>query len=83
MLNILEAENKLLAERTEVASVVAGVDYVNVFLFRVKFREFDEADYDPFFSVNKTDGAVKEFSFLEDGDPYEVTMLFLAAEPGA
>jgi len=80
MLNIEEAQEKVLAQ-PGVAGIAATVVYHNLYLVRVVFAAEDEAHYDPFYSVDSETGAVNEFSFLHDGDPAEITALFLAEEP--
>lgn len=80
MLSIEQAQKKLLFERAEIASVEGVIRYRDVYLFRVRFTDGDEAQYDPFFSVNVIGGEVKDFSVFRDGDLREITYLFLAVE---
>lgn len=82
MLNNDQAKAALLSAQPNVARVVDGVAYREGFLFRVVFKSADEAEWDPFFFVNSATEEVKEFSFLQDGNPREITLLFLANEEG-
>lgn len=79
MLSIDEARARV-SEQPRVARTLAAIEYGNVYLVRVEFKDPAEASYDPFYSVDKENGAVNEFSFLHDGDPYDIMMRFLAAE---
>lgn len=49
--------------------------YKDVYLFRVQYPIPEEKDFDPFFSVNKTTGEVRDFSVLVDGDINEIAAL--------
>jgi len=79
MLNIEEARTRVLA-LPRVVRVRAAIEYGDVYLTRVEYEDPEEANYDPFYSIDKQTGAINEFSFLHDGDPFEITMLFLASE---
>jgi hypothetical protein len=79
MLNIEEARTRVAAF-PRVAQVRACIEYGDVYLARVEYIDADESNYDPFFTIDKETGAVNEFSFLHDGNPFEVMMLFIAAE---
>jgi hypothetical protein len=50
--------------------------YKELYLVRVTHDDPDEADYDPFYSVNKNTGEVAEFSVITDGDPSEIAQAF-------
>jgi hypothetical protein len=54
------------------------IDYRGVYLFMV-FNDDDplEGDQDPFFSVEQSTGELRDFSIITDGDPQEITNLFL------
>lgn len=56
------------------------VNYRELYLVRVKHADPDEANYDPFFSVDPSTGSVKEFSILTDGNPIEISKLFNTSE---
>jgi hypothetical protein len=79
MLNIEEARTRVAA-LPRVAKVRACIEYGGVYLARVEYFDEGEGNYDPFFSVDKETGATNEFSFIHDGNPFEIMMLFLAAE---
>ncbi len=75
MLN--EAQAKELVEKSEPG--VKAVDcfrYESLLLVRVEFPDPDEANYDPFFSVDPDTGEVKEFSVITDGDPVAIGLAF-------
>lgn len=68
---------KLLVEKKYPKSkAVACARYKSVFLVRVEHPFPDEANYDPFFSVNPNTGEVKEFSVITDGDIVEISLAF-------
>lgn len=50
--------------------------YKDLYLVRVEQQSADEADYDPFLSVDLQTGVVKEFSVITDGDPVEIAEAF-------
>lgn len=54
------------------------IAYRGVYLFMV-FNDDDqlEGDQDPFFSVEQSTGELRDFSIITDGDPQEITDLFL------
>lgn len=60
--------------------VQAVVTYKDLYLFQVFDDDPDEGEYDPFYSVNRQTGEVREFSILTDGDISEITTLFLEAK---
>jgi hypothetical protein len=57
---------------------VAGpVDYQSVYLFRViDTSDPLEGAWDPFFSVDKKTGEVRDFSIITDGDQGRIIELF-------
>jgi hypothetical protein len=61
-------------------SIVTSIDYREVYLFLVLGTEPLEGDQDPFFSVDKTTGELRDFSIITDGDPKEITAKFLAKQ---
>jgi hypothetical protein len=50
--------------------------YKGLFLVRVEHPDPDEANYDPFLSVDPVTGEVNEFSVLTDGDPVAIAEAF-------
>jgi len=58
------------------AKVEDWISYREVFLFRVQFPSASEANYDPFFYVDKLTGEVRDFSVLTDGNISEIAALF-------
>ncbi|MCA1806970.1 MAG: hypothetical protein LC687_03835, partial [Actinobacteria bacterium] len=46
--------------------------YNSLIIVRVEHPSQDEANYDPFYSVNPQTGEVSEFSILTDGDPVAI-----------
>lgn len=51
------------------ARIVDCFEYKDLFLVRIQHPSEEEADYDPFFSVNVNTGEVNEFSVIANGDP--------------
>lgn len=75
MLTDVEAKAALQKELPDI-EIVAQARYQGVYLFRVVYPSVDEADYDPFFSVDVQTGIVSDFSVMEDGDISEIAAAF-------
>lgn len=75
MLTDEQAQDALLEELPGV-EVAAKARFKDLYLFRIVWPSSDEADYDPFFSVNVETGEVAEFSIMTDGDPTEIAAAF-------
>lgn len=58
--------------------IVASARYRDLYLFRVLFPSPDEANFDPFFSVDVETGEVSDFSVMQDGDIDEIAAAFAA-----
>jgi hypothetical protein len=72
-----EVQAKLAVENTYPwLKIVDCFKYKNLFLVRVEHPNPDEANYDPFFSVNSVTGEIKEFSILTDADPEALMQAF-------
>lgn len=71
MYNETQAKNLVELKYPSVKSVDC-FKYKTLFLVRVKHDSEDEADYDPFFSVDPISGDVQEFSVTTDADPTEL-----------
>lgn len=56
--------------------VAAQAQYRDLYLFRVVYPSREEADYDPFFSVDGETGEVSDFSVMHDGDISEIAAAF-------
>jgi hypothetical protein len=65
MLNIAEAGKALIAAVPS-ATIQDSVLSNDLYIFRIKFSDPGEENYDPFFSVNVNTGEVKDFSILTD-----------------
>ncbi len=52
------------------------IDYRGVFLFQVFGSDPLEGDQDPFFSVHKQTGELRDYSVITDGNPKEIEKLF-------
>lgn len=61
------------------ASISNPIDYQGVYVFKVITPDPLEGDQDPFYSVNKTTGELRDYSVITDGDINEITDLFLKA----
>ncbi len=60
--------------------ITSNIEYKNLYIFQV-FNPFPgEEGMDPFFSVNKQTGEIRDFSIITDGDTRELTKLFLEAQ---
>jgi hypothetical protein len=81
MLSVIQAREALL-NREPTVKVEAVIVYRNVYLFRVRHASEEEADYDPFFSVDIRTGEVRDFSILTDGNINEIVALFEQAQKG-
>lgn len=79
MLNEAEAR-AVLQKALPDHKVEDGVRYREVYLFRTKHPHEDEADYDPFFSVNVNTGVVQDFDVMNDGDIEEIAAVFEEAK---
>lgn len=79
MLNLKDAE-VLIKKAIPGGKIQASVVYRNLYLFQVFTLNPGEETMDPFYSVNRQTGEVRDFSVLTDGDLSEITILFLAAK---
>jgi len=60
--------------------ITGPVDYQSVYLFRViDTSDPIEGSWDPFFSVDKKTGEVRDFSIITDGNQGEIIQLFQEA----
>jgi hypothetical protein len=77
MLSELEATS-IVRNTFPTSRVEPPIAYRGVYLFMV-FNDDDplEGDQDPFFSVEQSTGELRDFSIITDGDPNEITNLFL------
>lgn len=55
--------------------IKACADYHDLYLFRVEYPALAERNWDPFFSVDKLTGEVRDFSVLTDGNTTEINNL--------
>lgn len=61
-------------------TIESYISYKNLFVFKVFTKDSQEGQMDPFFSVDKTTGELRDFSIITDGDITEITDLFFKAE---
>lgn len=80
MLSELEATAIVRKEFPD-SRIEPPINYRGVYLFMV-FNDDDplEGDQDPFFSVDHMTGELRDFSIITDGNPREITDLFLAKQ---
>ena len=72
-----EKEAKELVEKANPgAKAVDSFRYNNLYLVRVEHPSPDEANYDPFYSVDPESGSVSEFSVTTDGDPTAIAQAY-------
>lgn len=48
------------------ATIKAWTEHKDLFLFRIEHPDPEEKDWDPFFSVDKVTGEVRDFSVVTD-----------------
>lgn len=53
------------------------ISYKDLYVFQVFTDDVEEEEYDPFFSVRKSDGFFSDFSPVADGNLSEITDMFL------
>lgn len=79
MLSELEAVTIIRAEFSD-SRIEKPIDYRGVYLFQVFVADPLESGQDPFFSVDKQTGELRDFSVLTDGNPKEIEEKFLALQ---
>lgn len=79
MLSEIEAK-KIVSDNLPEGLVQSFISYEDVYIFKVFFDDPLEGQWDPFFSVNKKTGELRDFSILTDGDISEITELFMKKE---
>jgi len=79
MLNIEEA-TKIVKLYLPDGDIQAVVPYRDVYLFQVFGSDPLEGQMDPFFSVHKITGKIRDFSILTDGDMSEIAPLIISAK---
>lgn len=78
MLSIQQATD-VLRKGIPVTSVEAVITYGDLYIFRVIRDEPGEEEMDPFFSINRETGELRDFSIITDGNA-EITALFMKAK---
>lgn len=81
MLNLTEATAKIKAAYPN-GQIQATVPWKNLFLFQIFFPIPGEIGFDPFYSVDRDTGEAREFSIFRDGNPDEITALFMKVKEG-
>lgn len=76
MLSELDA-TKIVKSVFSDSRIEKPIDYRGVYLFQVFGTDPLEGGQDPFFSVNKQTGELRDFSVITDGDPREIEEQFL------
>lgn len=67
---------ELVEKKNPGTKAVESFRYNSLILVRVEHPSADEANYDPFYSVDPESGAVNEFSVLTDGDPMAIAQAY-------
>lgn len=78
MLNIDDAK-VLLEEALANGVIVKGIDYGTLFIFLVDTHDPFEGQFDPFYSVDKLTGEIRDFSIIGSGNPKVIESLFMKA----
>ena len=76
MLSELEATGLIKAAFLN-GRVEKPIDYQGLYVFPIFSDDPLEGGQDPFFSVNKQTGEIRDFSVITDGDPKEIEEKFL------
>lgn len=79
MLSVEEATT-IMQQALPQGTIASKIDYNDLYVFQVFLNEVGEEGYDPFFSVNKETGEVRDFSIITDGNTKEIVELFLRAQ---
>jgi hypothetical protein len=76
MLNVLEA-TKIINEALPTREIGKPIDYRGLYIFLAIDNHLPiEGDMDPYFSVNKETGELRDYSIIADGDISEIVALF-------
>ncbi len=75
MLSETQAKS-IVAKLYPEVEIVDCFRYEGIYLVRIEQSDPEEANYDPFFSVDPNSGTVKEFSVITDGDPLAIARAF-------
>ncbi len=76
----LDKATGIVKKAFPLGKITSSIEYKNLYIFQV-FNLFPEEEgMDPFFSVNKETGEIRDFSIITDGDISEITKLFLKAQ---
>jgi hypothetical protein len=67
---------KKIKQTFPVSVIVGQIEYNDLYIFSLKLPLVAEEGFDPFYSVDKHTGAVKDFSILTDGNIDEILTLF-------
>lgn len=76
MLNVNQAV-AIIKKNLPSWKIRAAIDYNGLYIFQVFDDDPLEGRMDPFYSVNKRTGELRDFSILTDGDISEIAELFL------
>lgn len=79
MLSLEEATKKLLKVFPN-GKIKASIEYRDLFVFQMFVFRPLETEWDPFYSVNKITGELRDFSVIEDGNIGEINALFMKAK---
>lgn len=79
MLSMQEAQ-KIVQKQLPDGNIQASISYGDLYIFQVFTEDPFEEEDDPFFSVHKQTGQLKDFSVLTDGDTSEIISLFTKAK---
>lgn len=73
---LTEAQAQALVEKAlPGVPIKAWAQYGDLYLFRVQYPDLEEADFDPFFSVDTKTSEVKDFSVITDGNISDIAAL--------
>jgi len=78
MLDIKEA-TKIVEKNLPTGKIEKVINYRNLYIFQVFVNSPGEYGLDPFYSVDQSTGEFSDFSIITDGDPQEISALFMRA----
>ena len=76
----LQEATKRIQQELLGGKIQAHIDYNGLYVFQVFTTNPAEEEMDPFYSIDKKTGEFSDFSIITDGDPAEISRLFVVAK---